>query len=195
MRLLSTADLPAPCTETEQIGTSQIGWRQQRGVSSSRGGALTTLPSATALRKVDGRREAVSSDGSSSARREAACRMDSESWTSSSMASMAAADDMAAGISRTVWEISGVVRLGIGEVRCGCAEIGGGLVESATRAGGYNLRAETGSRCLTAFQVTGPATHRRGAVRRGARASFVRARRVWACGSDLARRADQPMSW
>jgi len=32
---------------------------------------------------------------------------------------MAAADDMAAGISRTVWEISGVVGLGIGEVRCG----------------------------------------------------------------------------
>lgn len=73
MRLFSTADLPAP-----------------------------TLPSATALRKVEGRREAVSSDGSSSARSEAAYHMDSESWTSSSIASMAVEDDMSAGISRLV---------------------------------------------------------------------------------------------
>jgi hypothetical protein len=43
--------------------------------------------------------------------------MDSESWTSSSMASMAAADDMAAGISRTVGEISGWWAWGLG--RCG----------------------------------------------------------------------------
>lgn len=77
------------------------------------------MPSATALRKVEGRREAVSSEGSSSARSEAACRMDSESWTSSSMASMAAADDMAAGISRTVGEISGWWAWGLGRVRCG----------------------------------------------------------------------------
>uniref|UniRef100_A0A0A8YMA7 Uncharacterized protein n=1 Tax=Arundo donax TaxID=35708 RepID=A0A0A8YMA7_ARUDO len=59
MRLFSTADLPEP-----------------------------TLPSATALRKVVGRRGAASSEGSSSARSEAAWRIDSESSDSSSMASM-----------------------------------------------------------------------------------------------------------
>lgn len=99
MRLFSTADLPAPCTERGQNGLSQIGrhLRRRCGFELARQ-ALTTLPSATALRKVEGRREAVSSEGSSSARSEAACLMDSESWTSSSIASMAAADDMAAGI-------------------------------------------------------------------------------------------------
>jgi hypothetical protein len=90
---------------------------------------LTTLPSATALRKVEGRRGVASSEGSSSARSEAAWRMDSESWTSSSMASMAAADDMGAGISRLVGEeISGC-----GEPSCCCEEIGGGLLEIGIR--------------------------------------------------------------
>ena len=62
------------------------------------------LPSAAALRKrkVEGRREVFSMEGSSSARSEAAYHMDSESWTSSSIASMAAEDDMSAGISRLV---------------------------------------------------------------------------------------------
>lgn len=98
MRLFSTADLPAPCTEkgANRIESDRKA-RAARGFELARR-ALTTLPSATALRKVEGRREAVSSEGSSSARSEAACRMDSESWTSSSIASMAAADDMAAGI-------------------------------------------------------------------------------------------------
>jgi hypothetical protein len=88
MRLFSTADLPA-----------------------------LTLPSATALRMVEGRCEAVSLDGSSSAGSEASSRMDSESWTSSAIATMAADDDMAAGITRPVRGRYRLVSWGIAEVR------------------------------------------------------------------------------
>nr|ACR34477.1 unknown [Zea mays] len=115
--------------------------------------------------------------------------MDSESWTSSSIASMAAEDDMSAGISRLVGRSRGGA--GIGEVGGWSAEhreIGGRLVEftgttccTSTRTASRGRSWSPSPRCGSSTSWTSAITASRVASR--STSCACPASGTWTCGS------------
>uniref|UniRef100_A0A0E0PD51 Uncharacterized protein n=1 Tax=Oryza rufipogon TaxID=4529 RepID=A0A0E0PD51_ORYRU len=107
-------DLLAPCTEQQQTGSSQIERRRRRSCRSGEEATAPVEANTYDVAKRDGVEEGGgaaqldSSEGSSSPKREAAWRMDSASWMSSSMASMAD-DDMGGdnAEAKQVWPVGG----------------------------------------------------------------------------------------
>lgn len=86
-RVVKSRELPSVLAEIKASTCKRDG--PQKGEHLGSGKGLTTLPRATTLRKVEVLRLADPSSTSSSARSAAACTMDSDSWLSSSIASIA----------------------------------------------------------------------------------------------------------